>query len=72
VLAVLLPGAEALVACADAGAHGAAARALRAQVRQVAGAFLLRAREFGAAEEAFGLALGDAGDPLIAVSVVAE
>jgi hypothetical protein len=71
VLPALLRDADALVSSADSSTR-AGARVLRAQVRQVAGALMLHTWQFEAADEAFDLAMSDADDPLIAMSVVEE
>jgi transcriptional regulator with XRE-family HTH domain len=71
VLPALLRDADALVAGSVNGTQ-ARARALRAQIRQVAGALMLHTWQFQTAEKAFDLAMGDADDPLIAMSVVEE
>jgi transcriptional regulator with XRE-family HTH domain len=67
----LLRDADALVASSADRTH-AQARTLRAQVRQVAGSLMLHVWQFDAAERAFGLAMADAGDLLIACSVAEE
>jgi transcriptional regulator with XRE-family HTH domain len=71
VLPALLRDAGALVSSADSSTL-AGARALRAQVRQVAGALMLHTWQFETADQAFDLAMSDADDPLIAMSVVEE
>ncbi len=67
----VLRDADALVAGSANGAR-AAARSLRAQVRQVTGSLMLHAWQFDVAERAFDMAMGDADDPLTAMSVVDE
>jgi hypothetical protein len=47
-------------------------RALRAQVRQVAGSLMLHTWQFGTAELAFAMAMDDAPDLLAAMAVVEE
>jgi hypothetical protein len=71
VLPALLRDADALVAGSVNGTR-ASARALRAQIRQVAGALMLHTWQFETADKAFDLAMSDADDPLIAMSVVEE
>jgi transcriptional regulator with XRE-family HTH domain len=71
VLPALLRDADVLVAGSVNGTH-TRARALRAQIRQVAGALMLHTWQFQTAETAFDLAMNDADDPLIAMSVVEE
>jgi transcriptional regulator with XRE-family HTH domain len=71
VLPGLLRDVDALVAGSVNGTQ-ARARVLRAQIRQVAGALMLHTWQFGTAEKAFDLAMSDADDPLIAMSVVEE
>lgn len=71
VMPSLLRDADALVLTSPASAR-LAAKSLRSQVRQVAGALLLHAWQFDAAERAFDMAMGDACDPLAAMSVVEE
>jgi transcriptional regulator with XRE-family HTH domain len=71
VMPALLRDADALVARSANGTH-TRARALRAQIRQVAGALMLHTWQFRTADKAFDLAMSDAGDPLIAMSVVEE
>jgi transcriptional regulator with XRE-family HTH domain len=71
VLPALLRDADALVACSVDGTQDAA-RTLRAQVRQVAGSFMLHVWQFDAADRAFALAMADAGDLLTACSVAEE
>jgi transcriptional regulator with XRE-family HTH domain len=71
VLPSMLRDADALVAGTVNGTQ-TRARALRAQVRQVAGALMLHTWQFQTAEKAFDLAMNDADDPLIAMSVVEE
>ena len=71
VLPALLRDADALVAGSLDGTH-ARARALRAQIRQVTGALMLHTWQFDTADRAFDLAISDADDPLIAMSVVEE
>lgn len=71
VMPSLLRDADALVSASPA-AERLAAKSLRAQVRQVAGALMLHAWQFDAAERAFDMAMGDACDPLTAMSVVEE
>jgi hypothetical protein len=71
VLPALLRDADALVAGSVNGAQ-TRARALRAQIRQVTGALMLHTWQFDAADKAFDLAMADADDPLIAMSVVEE
>ncbi len=71
VLPALLRDADALVAGSVNGAQ-VRARALRAQIRQVTGALMLHTWQFDAADKAFDLAMADADDPLIAMSVVEE
>jgi transcriptional regulator with XRE-family HTH domain len=71
VLPALLRDADALVAGSVNGTH-TRARALRAQIRQVAGALMLHTWQFQTAEQAFDLAMSDADDPLIAMSVTEE
>jgi len=71
VLPTLLRDADALVAGSVNGAC-TSARALRAQIRQVAGALMLHTWQFETAGKAFDLAMSDADDPLIAMSVVEE
>jgi transcriptional regulator with XRE-family HTH domain len=71
VLPALLRDADALVAGSVNGTR-ASARALRAQIRQVAGALMLHTWQFETAGKAFDLAMSDADDPLIAMSVVEE
>ena len=70
-LPVLLRDADALVTATTGGAH-TAARSLRAQIRQVTGAVMLHAWQFGTAGHAFDMAMSDASDPLTAMSVVEE
>lgn len=67
----LLRDADALVLACPASAR-LAVKSLRSQVRQVAGALMLHAWQFDAAERAFDMAMGDACDPLTAMSVVEE
>ncbi len=67
----LIRDADTLVALSADGAE-VAARTLRAQIRQVAGAFMLHTWQFDAAERAFDMALEDAGDPLTAMSITEE
>ena len=71
VLPSLLRDADALVAGSGNGVR-ASARAVRAQARQVAGALMLHTWQFEAADLAFDLAMSDADDLLIAMSVVEE
>jgi transcriptional regulator with XRE-family HTH domain len=71
VLPALLRDADALVACSVDGTQ-AAARTLRAQIRQVAGALMLHAWQFDAADRAFALAMADAEDLLTVCSVADE
>jgi transcriptional regulator with XRE-family HTH domain len=71
VLPALLRDADALVACSADGTL-TAARTLRAQVRQMAGALMLHAWQFDVADSAFALAMTDAGDTLTACSVAEE
>jgi transcriptional regulator with XRE-family HTH domain len=71
VLPALLRDADALVATSVNGTH-TRARALRAQIRQVAGALMLHTWQFETASKAFDLAMSDADDPLLAMSVVEE
>ncbi len=71
VLPALLRDADALVAGSVNGTR-ASARALRAQIRQVAGALMLHTWQFDTAGQAFDLAMSDADDVLIAMSVVEE
>ncbi len=71
VLPALLRDADALVAGSLDGTQ-ASARALRAQIRQVTGALMLHTWQFDTADRAFDLAMSDADDPLIAMSVVEE
>jgi transcriptional regulator with XRE-family HTH domain len=71
VLPALLRDADALVAGSENGAQ-AGARAIRAQIRQVTGALMLHTWQFDTADKAFDLAMTDADDPLIAMSVVEE
>ncbi len=74
-LGTMLPGllrdADALVSAAADGRR-AGARTLRAQVRQVAGSLMLHTWQFDAADRAFALAMGDAGNMLTACSVAEE
>jgi transcriptional regulator with XRE-family HTH domain len=74
-LGLVLPGllrdADALVASC-AGAELAQAKTLRSQVRQVAGSLMLHLWQFDTADQAFALALADAGDMLTACSVAEE
>jgi transcriptional regulator with XRE-family HTH domain len=71
VLPALLRDSDALVA-GSVNATLASARVLRAQIRQVAGALMLHTWQFETADQAFDLAMSDADDPLIAMSVVEE
>jgi len=71
VLPALLRDADALVAGSVDGAL-VSARTIRAQIRQVAGALMLHTWQFDTADKAFDLAMTDADDPLIAMSVVEE
>ena len=67
----MLRDADALV---DATVNGeqVRARALRAQVRQVAGSLMLHTWQFGAADRAFDMAVADAPDEMTAMAVVDE
>jgi transcriptional regulator with XRE-family HTH domain len=67
----LLRDADVLVAVSAVGSVEQA-RTLRAQIRQVAGSFMLHNWQFDAADRAFELAKQDATDPLTAMSVVDE
>jgi transcriptional regulator with XRE-family HTH domain len=71
VLPALLRDADALVAGSVNGTQ-VRARALRAQIRQVTGALMLHTWQFDTADKAFDLAMADADDSLIAMSVVEE
>lgn len=71
ILPALLRDADTLVANSENGVR-ASARAVRAQIRQVAGALMLHTWQFETADQAFDLAMSDADDPLIAMSVVEE
>jgi transcriptional regulator with XRE-family HTH domain len=71
VLPPMLAEADALVTGSVNGTQ-VRARALRAQIRQVAGSLFLHTWQFEAAEEAFSLALADAPDELTAMAVVDE
>ena len=71
VLPALLRDADALVAC-SADDTLAAARTLRAQVRQVAGSLMTHTWQFDTADRAFTMAMDDASDPLTAMSVTQE
>jgi transcriptional regulator with XRE-family HTH domain len=68
---LLLAEADALVASSVNGQQ-VKARALRAQIRQVAGSLMLHTWQFDAAEEAFAAAIADAPDELTAMAVVDE
>jgi transcriptional regulator with XRE-family HTH domain len=71
VLPALLRDADALVTGSVNGTR-TDATALRAQIRQVTGALMLHTWQFDTADKAFELAMTDADDPLIAMSVVDE
>jgi transcriptional regulator with XRE-family HTH domain len=71
VLPALLRDADALVSASPASER-MAAKSLRAQARQMAGSLMLHAWQFDAADRAFDMAMGDACDPLTAMSVVEE
>jgi len=71
VLPALLRDADALVSGSVNGAQ-VGARTVRAQIRQVTGALMLHTWQFDTADKAFDLAMTDADDPLIAMSVVEE
>lgn len=67
----MLAEADALVT-ASVNGQQVKARALRAQVRQVAGCLMLHTWQFDAAQEAFDAAIADAPDELTAMAVVDE
>jgi transcriptional regulator with XRE-family HTH domain len=71
VLPALVRDADALVASSENEIR-ANARAVRAQIQQVAGALMLHTWQFETVDQAFDLAMSDADDPLIAMSVVEE
>ncbi|SRR6266487_2926313 len=70
-LPTLLHDADVLVSASPSSAR-ITAKSLRAQARQLAGSLMLHAWQFDAANRAFDMAMGDACDPLTAMSVVEE
>lgn len=68
---LLLAEADALVTGSTDGQQ-VKTRAIRAQIRQVAGSLMLHTWQFAAAEQAFSLAIADAPDELTAMAVVDE